>query len=164
MEEFPGAGPEQPAIGRPQSLRGASREDGVMVSERLLLNYLTDHPGAFRAVSQYLEPDDFSQGIYREIARMLFEQLQAGAVDIGRILSRFTEEEQQRECSLIFSSQLAGIEADQEDKAVRETIKKIVEASLRRKDESADAMDMKEMQKVLERRRKMDEIDRLNLS
>ena len=136
------------------------KEEGVLASERLLLCWMADHPEACRQIRQYLEAEDFSPGIYREIASVLYEQLETGSVDIGAIMNRFSGEEEQRECARIFSSQLSGVEAKQEEKAVRELIRTIVDTSLRRKDELAQA-NLEEIQKILARRRKLDEIGRL---
>lgn len=66
-------------------------------SQRLLLTWLIEDESLFDAVSSYIGPEDFTEEIYRQAAEILFQQHADGEVNPARIVSMFTDEEQQRE-------------------------------------------------------------------
>lgn len=65
-------------------------------SQRLFLTWLIEDERLFDLTEGYISPDDFTEEIFRDVAKVLYEQHAAGEINPAQIISRFTDEEQQR--------------------------------------------------------------------
>ena len=98
-------------------------EDHKKRTQRMLLTWLTDEPEIYRQISKYIKPSDFTEELYGRVAQMLFADLSEGNYNPAAILSRFTEEEEQREVASMFHTKLDGIETKQDkEKALRDIV------------------------------------------
>ena len=98
-------------------------EDHKKRTQRMLLTWLTDEPEIYRQISKYIKPSDFTEELYGRVAEMLFADLSQGNYNPAAILSRFTEEEEQREVASMFHTKLDGIETKQDkEKALRDIV------------------------------------------
>lgn len=143
-----------------------SREDGMMRSQRLLLTWLVEKPGLYRQIQDYLSPEDFTEGIYATVAAHLFEQLKAGgSINPARIVSMFSDEEQQRQVAEIFNAASEGMEkASDWEKAVRTTLIRIRQNSMEEKRKHLDAADMDGLKQIIEDKRRLQEMEHLHIS
>ena len=140
------------------------KEDGILTSQRLILTWLTDYPQLFATVSSYIRPEDFSDELYCEVASMLYAQRKEGAVNPAQILSHFTEPEQQRAVSQLFHTEVKVENPREMEKAVRETIFKVVEHTIAQKSRSLDPADIKGLQELVDAKRRLQEIRKLHIS
>lgn len=116
----------------------------------------------FRVIRRYIEPEDFTVPLYRQIAGMLYEQQEQGKLNPAGILSRFENTEEQREAAAVFNATLKQIETKEEtEKALQETIYKIRQESLNRKGKELAPTDMEGLQKLIQSRR---ELEKLHIS
>ncbi len=80
---------------------------GVDEAQKLLLTYISDEPEkVYPAIKPYIEPGDFSDGILRICAEILFKQIEEHDIKVGAIVSRFEEPEEQRLIAEIFDTGL----------------------------------------------------------
>ena len=140
------------------------KEDGIRKSQRLILTWLAEHPGIYSAVKQYIRPEDFSDEMYQKAAQLLFEQLDKGEVNPARILSAFENPEEQRQAAALFNTDIP-VETPQEwNKAVRETLAKIMDYSIKKKTAQMDPADLQGLQKLVDAKRRLQELGRLHIS
>lgn len=155
-------------VKREQPVRPARRpekEDGIRRSQRILLTWLCEYPKLFASVSQYVRPEDFSDELYREVAAMLYEQLASGTLNPARITNHFQEPEQQRQVAEIFNTSVEALSSPAEqEKAIRETIRKVMDYGLKQRNASLDPSDLAGLQSVLESKRKLQELSKLHIS
>jgi len=155
-------------VKREQPVRPARRpekEDGIRRSQRILLTWLCEYPKLFASVSQYVRPEDFSDELYREVAAMLYEQLASGTLNPARITNHFQEPEQQRQVAEIFNTSVEALSSPAEqEKAIRETIRKVMDYGLKQRNASLDPTDLAGLQSVLESKRKLQELSKLHIS
>lgn len=152
---------------RPQAVparKEGEKENGILKSQRMLLTWLTEYPNLYSVIRPYLSPEDFSTEFYRRAAALLFEQLEAGKVNPARIVDSFTDVEEQRQASALFQTQIPVQSEEQQKKAIRETIRKVMETALERRSADLDPADMGALQKVIEGKRKLQELDKLHIS
>ena len=90
------------------------KEDGMKQSQRLFLTWLIEDERLFDLTEGYISPDDFTEEIFRDVAKVLYEQHAAGEINPAQIISRFTDEEQQREAAALFHARLHPVETRQE--------------------------------------------------
>ena len=143
-----------------------TRENGMMQSQRLLLTWLVERPEIYPKIAAYIEPADFTEGIYATVARELFAQFAAGvALNPARIVSMFSQEDEQRQVAEIFNTSVDGMEREADwEKAIKETLIRIKQSSMERKRQNLDATDMDGLKQIIEDKRRLQEMEKLHIS
>lgn len=130
----------------------ANQEDGMKQSQKILLTWLIDDTNVFDTIKNIIEPEDFSEEIYKQVVTMLFAQYeQEGKVTPAKIINNFESKEEQNEVASLFN---AGIRNDmsssEKKKALTETITRIKKNSLELKSKEAiEKNDIVELQKII---------------
>ena len=143
-----------------------TRENGMMQSQRLLLTWLVERPEIYPKIAAYIEPADFTEGIYATVAQELFAQFAAGAaLNPARIVSMFSQEDEQRQVAEIFNTSVDGMEREADwEKAIKETLIRIKQSSMERKRQNLDATDMDGLKQIIEDKRRLQEMEKLHIS
>ncbi len=107
-------------------------ENGMSKSQRLMLTWLIEDITLFDKIKGILGPEDFTEGIYKEVARLVFDQYEREqAVNPAKIINCFESKEEQSEVAALFS---AGIHGDMDEsgwhKALTDTVMRLKENSL----------------------------------
>ncbi len=124
------------------------KDDGNKKSQRLLITWLIEDPTLFKPVSKYITPEDFIEPLYNQVAKMLYEQFEAGSLNPAKIISCFSEEDSHKQVAELFNTNLP-VEMD-----VKEKQKAIDEIAIRVKKNSIDyrsrnAKDINELQAMI---------------
>lgn len=139
--------------------------DGMKQSQQLLLTWLIEDTRLFKAVEKYIGPEDFTEPIYREVAKMLFDQYHQGELNPARIISCFSEEEQQKEIAALFNARLKSVDGKAErEKALNETIVRVKQASLDYRREHLDPTDMAGLMEIINQRKQLEQMGKLHIS
>lgn len=139
--------------------------DGMKQSQQLLLTWLIEDTRLFSVVESYIGPEDFTEPIYRQVAGMLFDQYYKGELNPARIISCFSEEEQQKEVAALFNAHLKSVEGKAErEKALNETIVRVKKASLDYRREHLDPTDMVGLQRIINDQKQLDQMSKLHIS
>ncbi len=135
------------------------REDGMKQSQKLMLTWLIEEPGLFPQISSYLGAEDFTEDLYRQAAEMVFSQYQEGSLNPAGIISRFTEEEQQREIASLFNARLKEVTTPAEkEKALWETVVRLKENSIQYRSKHLEPTDMEGLQKLIADKKAMEDL------
>ncbi len=129
--------------------RAKAKDDGVHKSQRMILTWICDDPDIYKAVRDYITPEDFTEPLYKELACMMFAQLEEGRFNPAAILNRFEDDERQREAAMILNTNIlddSALESDRE-KALNEAVINIRRNSLEMR--SRSAADLNELQKII---------------
>lgn len=127
---------------------GKEKDDGNKKSQRLLITWLIEDPTLFKPVSKYITPEDFIEPLYNQVAKMLYEQFEAGSINPAKIISSFSEEDSHKQVAELFNTNLPV------DMDVKEKQKAIDEIAVRVKKNSIDyrsrnAKDINELQAMI---------------
>lgn len=163
-EAMRGAPPrrEREEVVRPQKKR--EKEDGKKTSQRLLLTWLIEQKGLYEKISAYITPEDFTDPLYCEVAEKLFEQLKTGEVNPARILSAYEDAEQQREVAALFNATVRVETKAELEKALNETILRVLRGSIEYRTAHLDPADMAGLQKIVADKRRVEAIGKLHIS
>jgi DNA primase len=142
----------------------AEKDNGIQKSERLLLTWLVEYPKLFPQISAYVTPEDFSDELYRSVARMLYEQLSQGAPNPARITSQFDEPEQQRQIAQIFNTEVRVETPEETKKAIRESMQKVMEQGIEQRAAAMDPTDIAGMQAMITAKNRIRGVKSLNIS
>lgn len=120
---------ERPSSG--QGVRRKKPEEGSVKAQKLLLTWLTEEPELYDKVKEYLSPVDFSKPLYQTAAAMLFEQFAAGEAKPAQIISRFEDEEEQKEIASLFQTNLKQeVTGKDREKAFNDILYKVKKTSM----------------------------------
>ena len=133
-------------------------------SQRILLTWLIEYPKLFETVKQYVSPEDFTEELYRTVAGMVYEQQRNGEMNPAKIINYFEDSEQQRQVAQLFNTTVSVDAKEDLQKAVRETIAKVMENSISYQMNHSDPTDISGVQKMIENRRKMQELAKMKIS
>lgn len=140
------------------------KDDGIRKSQRLILTWLTEYPQLFPVVSDYIRPEDFSDELYREVAAMLYGQLERGELNPAKITNHFTEPEQQRAVAQLFNTAVPVETPQEQEKAICDTIRKVVKYGIDRRTAEMDPADIAGLQQLVEAKRRLQELKGLHIS
>ncbi len=138
-------------------------EDHKKRTQRMLLTWLTDEPEIYKQIAKYVKPSDFTEELYGRVAEMLFSDLNAGNYNPAAILSRFTEEEEQREVAAMFHTKLDGIETKQDkEKALRDIVYAVKKNSYEYYTQRLGS-DVTALQQVIDGKRALEELSKVHI-
>ena len=125
-------------------------DDGYTKAQGLLLTWMVEETELFDRISEYISPENFTEGFYRDVATKIFEKLKTGDMTFSNICDDYTEDmEKQKLLSKILNTTLGtNLSDDEKKKAITESILKIRQASL--DEESKNAKGIEEFQKIIE--------------
>lgn len=140
------------------------KEDGMKQSQKLMLTWLIEEPGLFEIIKPYISPEDFTEEIYREAAKLVFAQYEEGSLNPAKIISMFTDEEQQREIAGLFNARLKEVTTQSEkEKALKETIIRVKKNSMDYRSKHLEPTDMAGLQKLVADKKNMEQLQKLEI-
>ncbi len=140
--------------------KAETKVDGMLTSERMLLTWLTEYPGLYAVLKEYVKPEDYSTPFYQEAARMLYAQMEEGEVHEAAIIDHFTDEEQQKQAAQLFHANVQTDSEEQLKKSIRETIRKVSDDALRRRSKDGVVADL---QAIVAAKKRSENIGKLDL-
>lgn len=144
----------------------ASKEEGMKTSQRLMLTWLVEKPELYQMIKEYIAPEDFTEGIYAQVAKVLFEQFQeSGMANPAKIVTMFSENDEQSQVAEIFNTNVSGIEDTRDwEKAIKETIVRIKENSLEQRRKNMDSNDVNALNEIIKSKKMIQELSKMNFS
>lgn len=137
--------------------------EGISYSYRLLLSWLIEEPKLFVQIREWIKPEDFEEGLYRTVAKELYDQLDRGDLEPARIIGHFEEVEDQNKVASMFQTSFGSkIENDEKKKAITDLILKIKEHSIER--QAGQITDLNELQKLVQQKKMLQGAVNLHIS
>ena len=141
------------------------KEDGIHLSQKALLTWMIEEERLFDQISNYISPGDFTEDLYRTVAELLYEQRKEGGLNPAKILNHFTGEEEHREVASLFNTRIRELHTKEErEQALRETILKVKASGIDYQTMNLDPTDMAGLQKLMEEKRKLENLRTLHIS
>ena len=144
-----------------KEIRKKSQDDGMKQSQRLMLTWLIDKKGLYAKVKPYLDADDFTEDLYHQAAQLLFEQLEKSELNPARIINHFEDPEIQKEVASLFHAKLNLQSQAEFDKALNETLRKIINNSIEFRTKNMNPADIAGLQKILLDRKKVQDMPKI---
>ena len=144
-----------------KEIRKKSQDDGMKQSQRLMLTWLIDKKGLYAKVKPYLDADDFTEDLYHQAAQLLFEQLEKSELNPARIINHFEDPETQKEVASLFHAKLNLQSQAEFDKALNETLRKIINNSIEFRTKNMNPADIAGLQKILLDRKKVQDMPKI---
>ena len=125
--------PRDPTAGK----RLSALEQAKIRNECLLLTCVSDDPGLYPKIRDFISAEDFTEGVPRKAAEKYFAALEKESGDKlaqvsgngGRphaspasVIAMFEEEDEQRQAAALFETRLSGITPEEEEKLLRDVL------------------------------------------
>ena len=139
--------------------------------QKLLLTWLVEEPHLYKKIKKYITPLSFTNELYRQVAQELFPKLEEGKPNPAAIISRFSQEEEQREAASLFNTKLPYMQQDMEsqsqvqerEKSFHDNVVK-VKRNAYEHDLKASGSDMEALSRVISGRQELDELEKTHIS
>lgn len=152
-------------VQRPKTAGVKEKEDGIRKSQKILLTWLVSDERIFGQIKDYISPEDFSDGIYRKAAGLLFQQYHDGEINPARIMNYFTDEEEHREVAALFHTRIEELTSEREkEKALMETVLRIKNHSIETATKNLESTDMAGLQRLMEAKKELQDLKKLHIS
>lgn len=152
-------------VTRPKSTQNREKEDGMEISQKILLTWLIEDENIFRQIQKYITPDDFTGDLYKTVATLLYEQYEAGEPNPAKIMNYFTDEEEHREVASLFHTKIKKLTTLQEqEKALKETIIRVKNHSIEDATKHLDPTDIAGLQRLMAAKRELQDLQKLHIS
>lgn len=138
----------------------AKKTDASQMAQKLLLTWLVNYPQIFEETKKYVSTDDFVTPIYRQAAELLYAQLEEGDVNLGRLLNHFQDSEEQNEVTSLFNASVPLEPGEEQIRAYADTILKIKNESLAKKNKEWDSTDIQGMTQLIFEQKKLEDLTR----
>lgn len=143
--------------------RKKEEKDGMKQSQKLFITWLIDRPELYPVLKQYIQPEDFTEEIYADVAGQLYEQLEEGVLNPARIISRFEDEDVQNKIATLFNTRLQELPSkNAEEKALKETILRMKENKMHALMEDTGNPDA--LKEAFARRQELENLRKLHIS
>lgn len=150
---------------KPASEKKLHKEDGMLISQKVLLTWMLENNKLFDKIMHYISPDDFTGELYRTVASLLYEQRKKGELNPAAILDHFTQEEEHREAAALFHTKIRELRTkEEEEQALKDTILRVKTHSINVKTMNLDPADMAGLQQLMEEKRKLEDLRKLHIS
>ena len=154
----------KPAV-KAKSTVNREKEDGNLKSQKILLTWLIEDVEIFRQIKKYITPQDFSEGLYRTVAELLYEQYETGDVNPAKIMNSFTNEDEHREVASLFHTKIKELSTLREqEKALKETIIRVKNHSIDIATKNLDPTDIVGLQRLMNAKRELQDLAKLHIS
>ena len=154
-------------VERPRSTRNQERDkkDGILKSQKILLTWMASDENVLGQIQKYISPEDFREGIYRTVAELLYEQYEKARLNPAQIMNHFTDEDEHREVASLFNTRIREIKtANEQEKALKETIIRVKKNSIEEGSAKLDPTDIQGLQRLMNARRALQDLEKLHIS
>lgn len=132
--------------------------------QRLLITWLSDEPGLYAKIKHYISDADFTDELYKKVAKRLFAELEQGQLNPAGIVSMFTDEEEQKQVAELFNTKLDRLESKQEREKAFHDIVVNVKKFAYEQDCKESGTDMSALIKSIERKKALEELEKTHIS
>ena len=154
-------------VAKPKPIMGKERvkEDNQLQSQKILLTWVIENDKIFSQIKKYITPDDFTKDLYKTVAKLLYEQHEAGEMNPAKVMNHFVDEEEHREVASLFHAKIQKLETKAEqEKALKETIIRVKTHSVEETTKNLDPTDIMGLQKLMEAKRALQDLQKLHIS
>ena len=133
------------------------KEDGIRQEEKILLTWMIEDGDIYDKVSEYIQPDDFIDPLFKDVASKVYEQYETGSVNPAAIIGSYSDGDMHSEIAAMFSAELSeSLSKSEREKTLNDTVLRVKKSSLDYKLEHA--ADAKTMQDIIGRQMKLNNI------
>lgn len=133
---------------------------GSDTAQKLMLTWISNYPGILPVLRAHLKPEHFCNPLYREVAEMLFAQIDGGEMNPARIINHFEDSETQNEVAGVFHAVLPLETPEEKQKALRDVVCNMRELSVKTRLAELPVTDFAGLQKLMNEKKELEQLRR----
>ena len=107
------------------------KEDGIRQAEKILLTWMIEDGDIYDKVSEYIQPDDFIDPLFKDVASKVYEQYETGSVNPAAIIGSYSDGDMHSEIAAMFSAELSeSLSKSEREKTLNDTVLGLRRAAL----------------------------------
>ncbi len=107
------------------------KEDGIRQAEKILLTWMIEDGDIYDKVSEYIQPDDFIDPLFKDVASKVYEQYETGSVNPAAIIGSYSDGDMHSEIAAMFSAELSeSLSKSEREKTLNDTVLRVKKSSL----------------------------------
>lgn len=139
------------------------QEDGIGYTYRLFLSWLIEQPELYERIRNVIQPEDFVDEMYHQVAELLYQQLAQGELQPARIINHFQETAEQKQVADMFQTTFAAeMNKQEQEKAINELLIRIKEHSIEQR--TRNLTDLEELQELIQQKKMLQNPEKLHIS
>ena len=102
------------------------KEDGIRQAEKILLTWMIEDGDIYDKVSEYIQPDDFIDPLFKDVASKVYEQYETGSVNPAAIIGSYSDGDMHSEIAAMFSAELSeSLSKSEREKTLNDTVLRV---------------------------------------
>jgi len=135
--------------------------EGLLKAQKVLITWIIEDEESFEKINKYILPEDFTNDLYRTVAKLLYQQHEKGQVNPSGILNHFTDEAIHKEVASLFYSKLNEVKSEKErEQALKDIIVKVKSGSIDIRSRDLESTDITKLQSIITEKRKLEDLKR----
>ncbi|MBR6390789.1 MAG: DNA primase, partial [Lachnospiraceae bacterium] len=135
----------------------------ILKKQRYLITWLSEEPEIYPIVKKYIEPSDFTDPLYAEVARQLYADMDAGRISPAAIITTFDDEQDQSRVAELFNTTLV-LDADTEKGQALHDIIYMVKKNAVEVRSASDAMDAEAITRQMNDKKALEELRKTTIN
>ncbi len=99
---------------RPKPKSGEAKlikpEEGIIRAQRLLITWLSEEPGIYDRIKEYISEADFTEELMNKVASRVIAGIKEGNLTPASIVSDFMDDEDQKQVAAMFNAKITGLD------------------------------------------------------
>ncbi len=124
--------------------------------EKNVLSALMKEQAYFSKVKEYISPDDFAEGILRDLARLVFTGLETGDIKVSDILSHYEGDDQSEVGRIFYDSFFDDLDVREREKFLTDSIKTML---IRENNRKLSDCSNEEFMRLIEEKKRLEKLD-----
>lgn len=110
----------------------------------------------FPKVKEYISPDDFAEGMLRDLAKLVFTGLESGDIKVSDILSHYEGEDQSDVGRIFYDSFFDNLDVREREKFLADSIKTML---IRENNRKLSNCSNEEFMELIEEKKRLERLD-----
>ena len=144
--------------------------DAIKRAQRILITWISEDYRVYEKVKEYIDVSDFTEELYGRVAKELFEGMGTDGFEPASLISRFEDEDEQREVASLFNTKLTGLDGiplemntiQDKERALKDIVIKVKENSYEYYKQHSG--DVNNLSKVIEGKKMLEKLRKINIS
>ena len=124
--------------------------------EKNVLSALMKEQAYFPKVKEYISPDDFAEGMLRDLAKLVFTGLESGDIKVSDILSHYEGEDQSDVGRIFYDSFFDNLDVREREKFLADSIKTML---IRENNRKLSNCSNEEFMELIEEKKRLERLD-----
>lgn len=140
-----------------EKVKNRMSKDSIVIAQKNILTFIVSHKDVFDAVSVYIKPSEFIDGLYKRVAEIIFKLYEDNLeIKPAMIINKFSELDEQNKVAQIFNNDIKVENQMQFEKMINESVQILKNAFIDKMAEQV--LEIKDLQELIKIKRDLQDL------